>query len=86
MANTKLITGLLIGAGAALAVGYLMTDSGSEMRKKLQDGGKNVLDFLCDALDKGNDAVKKYAGAAEEKINDLKGDTTVVAEDIRANA
>ena len=72
MSSTKLITGLLIGAGAAIAIGYLMSDKGSEMREKIKQGGKDVLDFLCDAIDNTKEKVNEYAeevkNSVEEKV------------------
>jgi hypothetical protein len=49
-----------------------MTDEGSEIRKKIQKSGGGVLDFLCDALDKGKDFVKDNAADAAGKVADIK--------------
>ena len=64
----KLIAGLIIGAGAALAIGYLMTDEGSEMRNKIND-----------AIDKGKDFIKDNVSGVADKVNAVKdqvGDAT----------
>ena len=70
--SAKLITGLIIGAGAALAIGYLMTDEGSEIRKKIQKTGGGLIDFLSDAFDKGKEFVKDNATDAAGKVNAVK--------------
>jgi hypothetical protein len=57
----KIIAGILIGAGTALVIGYLLTDENSEIRKKVKESGGDVLDFLCNAFDKGKEAVKEYS-------------------------
>lgn len=57
----KLIAGLIIGAGAALAIGYLMTDEGSEMRKN-----------ITDALNKGKEFIKDNVPDIAGKMNAVK--------------
>ncbi|HKR04612.1 MAG TPA: YtxH domain-containing protein [Bacteroidia bacterium] len=66
---SKLITGVLIGAGAALVMGYLLTDEKSEIRKKITESGGGVLDFLCNAFDKGKEVVKEYSEDLGKKAN-----------------
>lgn len=69
MSNTKLITGILVGAGAAVVIGYLMTENGSEIRKKIKERGEGALDFLCDAFDKGKEIIKEYSEDTSQQAN-----------------
>ena len=59
--TSKLIAGLVIGAGAALAIGYLLTDEGSETRKK-----------ITDAFDKGKEFIKDNVPDVADKVNAVK--------------
>ena len=73
--TTKLLTGILIGAGAAIAIGYLLTDENSTFRKTIKKAGAGALDYLCDALDKGKDMVKEYSADAAENIKETVSQT-----------
>jgi|GEM_PF-6896907 len=79
--STKLITGIIIGAGAALVIGYLLTDEGDELRNKIKKSGTGVLDFLCDAFDKGKKLVKEYS---ENAADDIKEGVSGVAETVNS--
>lgn len=68
--STKLITGIIIGAGAALAIGYLMTDEGSEVREKIKKSAKDILDNLSETMNKGKEIVKEYSENGAENVRE----------------
>ena len=67
----KLIGALLLGAAVGAALGILLApDKGSETRKKLFNGAKDLAD---DLKDKVKDGANKIKDMADEKMHQMDG-------------
>ena len=60
--SAKFIAGVIVGAGAALAILYITSDDESEIRK-------NIEDFLSSSLEKGKELVKEYTQDTDQKTS-----------------
>lgn len=71
MANNKLLAGVLIGAAAGAAIGYLLTTTkGKELLSNIQDyagtAGEKVKGMYDTAKSKASDVINKGKQYAEE--------------------
>lgn len=61
MSDRKIIAGVIIGAAALAAVGYLMTDKGKSKRKKIFDKAHDIVDRLQHSVDKFEGSARRNA-------------------------
>lgn len=73
MENTgKIIGALVLGAVVGTACGILLApDKGSETRKKLLNGAKDLADDLKDKVNNGAGKLKELKYQAEEHVENL---------------
>lgn len=74
--NGKFLTGLLLGAAAGAAIGFLLHS----------EKGKEVLTDLKDMAGKAGDQLKDAVGKVEKEVNDLVEKGKSYAEDMERNA
>ena len=73
--NNKLLVGVLIGAAAGAAIGYLLTT----------EKGKEILSNLQDAAGTATDRVKGAYDTAKNKVTDTFGKSKQYAEEMKNN-
>jgi gas vesicle protein len=73
--NNKLLVGVLIGAAAGAAIGYLLTT----------EKGKEILSNLQDAAGTATDRVKGAYDTAKNKVSDTFGKSKQYAEEMKNN-
>ena len=73
--NNKLLVGVLIGAAAGAAIGYLLTT----------EKGKELLSNLQDAAGTATDRVKGAYDTAKTKVTDTFGKSKQYAEEMKNN-
>jgi gas vesicle protein len=73
--NNKLLVGVLIGAAAGAAIGYLLTT----------DKGKELLSNLQDAAGTAGDKVRGAYDTAKSKVSESFGRSKQYAEDVKNN-
>ena len=71
--NNKLLVGVLIGAAAGAAIGYLLTT----------EKGKEILSNLQDAAGSAGDRVKGAYDSAKSKVSETFGRSKQYAEDMK---
>ena len=71
--NNKLLVGVLIGAAAGAAIGYLLTtDKGRELLSNLQDAAGTAGDKVRGAYDTAKNKVTEQFGRSKQYAEDLK--------------
>lgn len=73
MENTgKVLGALLLGAAVGVGIGILLApEKGSETRKKILDGSKDLTDQLKEKFNEGMSKLRSMDEKAEEKIDEF---------------
>ena len=78
MANSgKLVGSVLLGAAVGAVLGILFApDKGTETRKKILNGAKDLVDDLKEKVKEGTDKLKDMGNMTEDKIDDFTKNAT----------
>jgi gas vesicle protein len=84
--NNKLLVGVLIGAAAGAAIGYLLTtEKGKEILSNLQDAAGSATDRVKGAYDTAKSKVSGAYDTAKNKVSESFGKSQQYAEDVKNN-
>jgi gas vesicle protein len=84
--NNKLLVGVLIGAAAGAAIGYLLTtEKGKEILSNLQDAAGTATDRVRGAYDTAKNKMSGAYDTAKSKVTDTFGKGQQYADEMKNN-
>jgi gas vesicle protein len=84
--NNKLLVGVLIGAAAGAAIGYLLTtEKGKEILSNLQEAAGTATDRVKGAYDTAKTKVSGAYDTAKNKVSESFGKGQQYADDVKNN-